>query len=251
MRNKRGSRSVNQFRHYAHLQKRVSLNKNNRLIEDYKTVTPIRLDIKAKSATQKSFESSIDLESDHKIWSRYIRDKIDPNWRFILPFNQEVFRIEAFVDKNERKEYLEFDCQKNVYTTKTTVQPTAPLVYAKLVLKEASFGANPETDQLSEIATEFDKFDKVVMAHQRFQLDNYSFVKNIQFIADEQVHQFLYVFFRKTDLESLETGRVLTEDDDSSPPKRLQDARPEFDGLDYSCFKVNNVAFDEFLGEEF
>ena len=114
---------------------------------------------------------------------------------------------------------------------------------------EASFGANPETAQLQELASEYDTFDKILAASQVFEYDCYSFIQDLQYIAKEKEHQFLYIFFRNTDLAKIRDLNIAPDSSGVSPI--VNGVRSEFAGLDYTCFKVNGIAFDNYLTEEF
>ena len=252
MREKRTKRSFNQFRFYGVLQERVYYERNSNKVEDYKTISSEWCDIKGLSSHQKAFDQSLNISSTHKIMARYIERHIEANYRFVFPYENEVYRIEAVLDKTSRMEYLEFKVQKNVYTTKSTTQPTEPLIFAKKALLQSSFQTTSETEQLQAIADAIPTYEELLDT-EGFILDNYSYDRDLEFVADTQEPQFLYIFLLKTDLEALSNqGRIALPTAPQNTPKRMAD---DFSNMfvenDYTCLKVNTDAFTNYLTETF
>ena len=250
MRQKRTRPSFNPFRFYGVLQERVYFERNSNKIEDYRTIGSYWCDIKGLSSHQKAFDHSLEISSTHKIVARYFEEKVEANYRFVFPYEEEVFRIEAVLDKTARKEYLEFKVQKNVYTTRSTTQPTEPLIFAKKSLTEASFQTDTEESQLTEIANDIATYEELLDTD-GFILDNYSFDRDLEFVASASEPQFLYIFLSKSQSESLKNeGRLLV-----PPETQGKVMAQEFSSLfmnnDYTCFKVNSQAFTNYLTESF
>ena len=250
---KRVKEGFNNFRYYGVLQERVYFNRNNDLVEDYRNVRVLRCNILGLTAYQKSFNDSINIVSTHKVYTRYFQgvEDVQTNFRIVFPFEKRVYRIESFIDKTSRKEYVEMDVQENVYTTKTTTQPTPPLVFAKFNLTQASFTGTPEEDQLREIAENFENFNQVLLNKDRFVLDNYSFLKDMEFISPVSEPQFLYFLIKKTDCDFLKRdGRLMSP---PAPPNSenvvSEHFSPIFNMRDYDCFRVNSNPFTDYLTE--
>ena len=115
-------RGFNNFRYYPSFQKLVSnIISNGSTFDDYQSHGFMPCTKDAVSAHQSAFEASRKITGDYKLRTRY-GYPIDINDRLLFIDNivetikkENMLKVESFVDKDGRREYLDLMCSQGAY----------------------------------------------------------------------------------------------------------------------------------------